>query len=83
MIPGRNECLPGMHLEYQGYLMAGHHGHASASEFICVDEAPESTEAGFRDENGKILYVVEAVCGSLPCPEYVEGRELTCAVCTL
>jgi hypothetical protein len=25
---------------------------------------------------------VESHCGSLPCPPYVQGYELTCAVCT-
>lgn len=82
MIPGTNECLSGWHLEYQGYLMAGAHNHGSATEYICVDEAPESAESGYRDENGKVFHVVEASCGSLPCPEYVQGREMTCAVCT-
>lgn len=82
MIPGTNECTSGWHLEYQGYLMAGAHDQPSATEYICMDEAPESSESGYRNEDGKLFYVVEARCGALPCPEYVEGREVTCAVCT-
>ena len=39
--------------------------------------------AGGQDnKNGALFYPVEAVCGSLPCPRYVNGWELTCAVCT-
>ncbi|KAJ8310863.1 hypothetical protein KUTeg_012728 [Tegillarca granosa] len=82
MVPGRNDCFKGWTLEYQGYLMAGHYSHKMASEYICVDEAPEATEAGFRDELGQTFFLVEASCGSLPCPEYVHGREITCAVCS-
>ena len=33
-------------------------------------------------KNGALLYLVEGVCGTLPCLPYVNGRELTCAVCT-
>ncbi len=29
-----------------------------------------------------LFYNVEAVCGSLPCPNYVNGWEITCVVCT-
>ncbi|KAJ8317923.1 hypothetical protein KUTeg_003014 [Tegillarca granosa] len=79
MVPARNVCYPGWTLEYQGYLMAGGYGHKASSMYVCVDEAPEVTESGFRDEDGKLFYTVEAKCGSLPCPEYIDGRELTCA----
>ncbi|KAK3608386.1 hypothetical protein CHS0354_035382 [Potamilus streckersoni] len=82
MLPARNNCYEGWHLEYQGYLMAGHYTHNAASEFISVDEAPEADPAGYREEGGRLFYSVEAICGSLPCPPYVNGRELTCAVCS-
>ncbi|KAL3881103.1 hypothetical protein ACJMK2_027565 [Sinanodonta woodiana] len=82
MLPARKNCYEGWHLEYQGYLMAGYHGHKAANEFICVDEAPEADPAGYRDEGGRRFYFVESVCGSLPCPPYVNGREMTCAVCS-
>jgi hypothetical protein len=82
MVPARNVCHEGWTLEYQGYLMAGHHKHQTPTEYTCIDEAPEADPAGFRDEPGKLFYQVEAQCGSLPCPNYVAGRELTCAVCT-
>lgn len=81
MIPGRNKCYDGWTLEYHGYLMAGHDIHF-ATEFVCLDADPEALLSGIEDQNGKLFYFVEARCGSLRCPPYVNGRELTCAVCS-
>ena len=84
MIPGRNQCYNGWTIEYHSYLMSGREGHTSASEFICVDKDPEVLTGGDHtvDKHGKLLYFVEARCGSLSCPPYVNGRELTCVVCS-
>ena len=69
-------------MEYNGYLMAGHQGHKSATQFICVDDRAESLNAGHVSKGGKLLYSVEGYCGALQCPPYVAGRELTCVVCS-
>lgn len=82
MIPGRMECYHGWTREYHGYLASGAKTHKGRAEYACVDEAPEADAAGYRDENGALFYSVDAVCGSLPCPPYVNGRELTCVVCS-
>ncbi|XP_035686192.1 short-chain collagen C4-like isoform X2 [Branchiostoma floridae] len=82
MIPARNTCPTGWTQEYDGYLMAGHYNHPGAKEYVCVDEQPEAVTGGQANDNGALFYPVEARCGSLPCPNYVEGRELTCVVCT-
>ncbi|XP_053404686.1 uncharacterized protein LOC123553879 isoform X2 [Mercenaria mercenaria] len=82
MVPAMYDCFDGWHLEYRGYLMAGSHSAKSGTQYICVDEAPEADESGYRDENGAMLYRVTGQCGSLPCPKYVQNRELPCAVCT-
>jgi len=84
MIPGRNECYGGWTREYHGYLMSDYEGHKAASEFVCLDIDPEVLTGGDHavEKNGKLLYFVEARCGSLPCPPYVNGRELTCVVCS-
>ncbi|WAQ93728.1 hypothetical protein MAR_006199 [Mya arenaria] len=66
--------------EQSGYLVAGEYQHASASEFICLDKRPKLREGGSLNHDGKTFYLAEAVCGSLPCPPYVEGRELTVSV---
>lgn len=81
MIPAKNTCFEGWHLEYHGYLRAGHHGSKSGTQYICVDEAPEADPAGHQ-RGGALLYRVTAVCAPLPCPRYVSNRELTCVVCT-
>ncbi|XP_066279741.1 uncharacterized protein [Branchiostoma lanceolatum] len=82
MIPARNTCPTDWTQEYAGYFMAEYYNHPGAKEFVCVDEQPETVPGGHANHNGALFYPVEARCGSLPCPNYVEGRELTCVVCT-
>ena len=82
MVPGTNVCNPGWHLQYSGYLMAGHYGHAGPTEFICVDTAMESSPHTNQDDNGRLLYFTGAVCGSLPCDPYINGKTILCAVCS-
>lgn len=62
--------------------MSGYHAAKSASKFTCVDEDPDFVTGGKAGGYGYLLYNVEARCGSLKCPPYVGGRELTCAVCS-
>ena len=81
MIPGRNKCYDGWTLEYAGYLAAGYHNY-HATEYVCLDFHPDSIVGGQKDDNGALFYLVEGICGSLECPPYVNGRELTCAVCS-
>ncbi|XP_020913293.2 uncharacterized protein LOC110250970 [Exaiptasia diaphana] len=82
MIPATYECPAGWSREYWGYLMAEHCYHKNQKGFICVDRDPEVVKGSGRDHDQALLYAVEGRCGSLPCLPYVEGRELTCAVCT-
>ncbi|XP_052788001.1 uncharacterized protein LOC128224290 [Mya arenaria] len=85
MIPGRNQCYPGWTKEYSGYLvsgLSGTQGHASSSNYACLDAEAEYENSDIEDKNGKLMYLVEAVCGSLPCPPYVNYREITCVVCS-
>ena len=84
MIPGRFHCYEGWREEYKGYLMTGHHGHAKSTDYSCVDMDPESVQGNAHDQNGRLLYPVEASCraNSLPCPPYVDGREIACVVCS-
>lgn len=81
MIPARNRCHDGWTLEYQGYLTGGHDSH-HASEYVCLDGDPETVAGSEANKDGKLFYFIEARCGILPCPPYVNGRELTCAVCS-
>ena len=81
MIPGRNRCYDDWHLEYSGYLVGGSSTHPATSEFICLDEDPEMIPGGEGNDNGKLFFLAEVRCGSLKCPPYVNGSELTCVVC--
>lgn len=82
MVPGKNVCYEGYTVEYRGYLMSGSYSHVAASQYVCVDGDPETLSGGDANQNGKLFYHVEAECGSLKCPPYVSGRELTCVVCS-
>ena len=82
--PALTECPSGWHLEYQGYLMstASYSSHKAFRQTACMDESPEVVQGGEANKNGALFYMIEAKCGSLPCPNYIDGREITCAVCT-
>lgn len=69
-------------MEYKGYLVSGAKTHKARTQYICMDGEPEAEESGYRNEEGTLFYSVDGVCGSLPCPPYIAGRELTCVVCT-
>lgn len=84
MIPGRNVCpSEDWTLEYEGYLAAPRIT-IERAEFICVDGTPEGYPGTEGHNPGPSeLHPVESICGDLPCPPYVNGYELTCAVCTM
>ena len=83
LIVGRNICPDGWTLEYKGYLMSGGYGNKGRSAAVCVDNNAEGFPRSGKDQNGNLWYTIQASCGSLPCGPYVNGRELTCAVCTI
>jgi len=83
MVVGRPDCpSPDMNLEYSGYLASERHIHYKG-EFVCLDLVPEVRQGGQANDNGGLFYPVQAGCGSLPCPPYTQGLELTCAVCSI
>jgi len=82
MIPAVKNCTKSdWNLEYSGYLMTQFRDHKKG-DYICVDAVPSASPHGYENLDGAILYPVEARCGSLQCPKYIDGFELTCAVCT-
>ena len=83
MIPARNVCPDGWTLEYKGYLMSAHYGHKGRASAVCVDDNAEGLPRSEKDQNGNLWYTIQGSCGSLPCGPFVNGRELTCAVCTI
>ncbi|XP_060606104.1 uncharacterized protein LOC132758447 [Ruditapes philippinarum] len=83
MMPGRTDCYTGWTKEYSGYLVSEYDGATHESNYICLDGNPESVVGGKTNDDEGLLYFVEASCGkSLECPPYINGRELTCVVCT-
>ncbi|XP_013396502.1 uncharacterized protein LOC106163457 [Lingula anatina] len=81
MIPAKKTCPAGWTTEYNGYLVSNRDDYAR-TEFVCLDEAPEVVAGGHENKDGALIYPAEVKCGSLPCPPYVDGRELTCVVCS-
>ena len=84
ILPGRNKCPNGWTLEYDGYLMSAHYGHTGRTQAVCVDKDADGVPGSISDDGGSSMlwYTIQASCGSLPCGPYVQGREITCAVCT-
>ena len=81
MIPAKRTCPEGWTMEYRGYLVTDLNKFSS-KDFVCLDEAPEGLTGSYANHNGAFFMLVEGVCGSLPCPPYVNGWELTCVVCS-
>ena len=82
MIPEKISCSAGWTHEYYGYLMTGWYNYPAATDYYCVDESPEEITGREANKDGFVLYFLESRCGSLQCPPYVDGREMTCVVCT-
>ena len=82
MIPAATSCPVGWMRQYLGNLMAERYNHAGSSNYICVTQQYEQISASVGDQASGYAIPVEVICGSLPCPPYVEGNELSCVVCT-
>ena len=82
LMPGKISCSAGLTQVYYGYLMTGWYNYPAATDYYCVDESPEDITGREANKDGFVLYFVESRCGSLQCPPYVDGREMTCVVCT-
>ncbi|KAK3086128.1 hypothetical protein FSP39_013943 [Pinctada imbricata] len=84
MFPAMDNCPGKFSKEYTGTIMAGHHGHPSATQYTCIDKDPKAVNGGGHiDQNGRLFYSVVAKCGSLKCPPYKQNKELACVVCSL
>lgn len=66
--------------------MAGYYRHKAGTTCFdsdyCFDSVPDTINGSGNNMDGYLVYQVEARCGSLKCPPYVEGREIVCAVCS-
>jgi len=83
MISGRVNCTQdGWSTEYSGYLVSEDRLRYK-SEYSCLDSAPEGISSGAYSDVSRYLQPVQAKCGSLQCPKYVDGYEIACAVCSI
>ena len=55
MVPSHYECPRRWRREYYGYLMAGVHGQAAATQCTCMDEGLEQIPGSEGDTNGKLF----------------------------
>ncbi|XP_065898780.1 uncharacterized protein [Dysidea avara] len=81
MLPAKYTCPTGWIREYYGYLMSERYNH-HRSTFFCVDHSLTPVIGSNKFEDDFLIYPIEGVCGSLPCPPYDQSKELSCAVCT-
>ncbi|PIK48210.1 hypothetical protein BSL78_14918 [Apostichopus japonicus] len=91
VIPGTNMCpSDGWTREYGGYLMSERvYSSHKRSMHVCVDREMQvipRTDGIPSDNKHHLLDLVEGRCapsgGGIPCGPYIDGYELTCAVCT-
>ena len=81
MVPGNKTCPHTWTKEYEGLLVSQATSQQKAT-YVCLDLQPEVIAGGGSNTDGGLFYTVEAVCGALPCPPYVDGYEIACVVCT-
>ena len=63
--------------------MSEYNSHAGNKDAVCVDASPEVLPGSSNgSEGGALLYFVKVQCGALKCPPYVDGKILTCVVCS-
>ncbi|KAK7095072.1 uncharacterized protein [Littorina saxatilis] len=81
MVPATLTCPPGWTPHYTGHLVSQYKDYY-ATEYVCLDGSPEDDSSGVRNDNGLLFYYVVTVCGSLPCPPYINDKVVTCVVCS-
>ncbi|KAK7095432.1 uncharacterized protein [Littorina saxatilis] len=81
MVPGTKYCPSGWTRQYYGHLVSNDQSYY-ATEYVCLDSAPEHEDHGHENRNGALFYYVVAKCGALLCPPYRDNKVVTCAVCS-
>ena len=85
MMPGTVQCPGGWTLEYVVWLVSGHYSHKGHTMYVCLDKDAEALTGEEADGNGALMQHTVADCGvtyGIPCPPYVNRKDLACAVCT-
>ena len=83
MIPAAIACPKYWTEEYNGYLMAGYHGHQHNYMFECVDKDAEVIDGSQGNTDGALFYHVISACGAgQKCPPFLAKKPIACVVCT-
>ena len=78
-------CPSGWSREYYGYMMSEiAYSDRQHKSTICVDVNAEVVPGSGTSTGPSLTYLMSVECtnSELPCPPYVDGRILSCAVCT-
>ena len=81
MIPATVTCPEEWQRQYYGYLMSGN-DNLQRTTYECFDKDLEAIQGSGRNEQGAMVYHVEANCSGMDCPPYDSRKELNCVVCT-
>ena len=82
MIPGIDRCPGGWTSEYTGWLMSERHNH-KRTMYVCVDKDAQALPGLRADNDDTLLYHTSVNCNhGIPCPPYVNHKDLACVVCT-
>nr|KAG5711595.1 hypothetical protein BaRGS_016777 [Batillaria attramentaria] len=82
MVPGTNRCPADSAPQYHGYLTSTYYPNTATAEFLCLDAAPEDRMGSADQKVGAYIEHAVTLCGSLPCPPYVDRKVVTCVVCS-
>ena len=85
MVPGTDQCPGGWTLEYAGWLVSEHFRNKGRTMYVCLDKDAEVLTGEEATTHGALMYHAVADCNSrygIPCPPYVNKKDLACAVCT-
>ncbi|KAK7094977.1 fibrinogen- and Ig-binding protein-like [Littorina saxatilis] len=81
MVPATLTCPPGWTPHYTGHLASQRNVHYGG-EYVCLDGSPEDDSSVLKDDDGLLFFHTVTVCGSLPCPPYINDKVVTCVVCS-
>ena len=85
MVPGTDQCPGGWTLEYAGWLVSEYSGHKGRTMYVCLDKDAEALRGEEASTNGALMYHAVTDCNArygIPCPPYVNEKDLACVVCT-
>ena len=85
VIPGTDQCPRGWTTEYAGWLMSEHYSSKGRTMYVCLDKDAEVLPGEAASTDGALMYHAVADCNArygIPCPPYVNHKDLACVVCS-